>query len=172
MKNNGIYKLFIVIFLITSVALGGAAYYYYTETLRLTNLNQQNKQQIIAQANNQIIAQKKQKNEIADIFDDQAALNDDIIDSQRDLVKATNEYLQLIEKSVRFVNGEPQLFPSVKEEEFLAKKNGLIQKISELQRISEENATKKERNADRINQIYLDAKEDRNNTANEREGFR
>jgi hypothetical protein len=70
------------------------------------------------------------------------------------------------------VNGEPQLFPSVKEEEFLAKKNGLIQKISELQRISEENATKKERNADRINQIYLDAKEDRNNTANEREGFR
>lgn len=172
MKNNGTYKLFVVILLITSIIGGAVAYYYYSETTRLTNLNQQNKQQVVAQANTQIIAQKKQKNEIADIFDDQAALNDDLIDSQRDLIKASNEYLQLIEKSVRFINGEPQFFPGIKEEEFLAKKNLLVQRISELERISGENSTKKERNSDRINQIYIDAKEDRNNTANEREGFR
>lgn len=161
-----------ILLLVVSIGFGGASYYFYTEKIAAENQTVAVKAEVIAKASEQIIAQKKQKNEIADIFDNQAGLNDDLIDQQSTVVGASQDYLKLIERSVRFVDGKPQLFPSVEEAEFLKQKNNLVQKIADLNKIASENAANKARNTDRINQIYLDSKEDRNNTANEREGFR
>lgn len=171
-KKPNIWLVISILLLLISSGLGGLSYYFYTQKVEAENKTISVQNEIIRRANEQIIAQKKQKNEIADIFDNQAALNDDLIDQQRMVVTTSEEYLRLIEKSVRFVEGQPQFFPNVEEAEFLKQKNDVVQKIADLNRISAENAANKTRNSDRINQIYLDAKEDRNNTANEREGFR
>ena len=171
-KKANLWLVASIFLLLISLGLGGLSYYFYTQKVAAENKTTAMQNQLISRANDQIIAQKKQKNEIADIFDNQAALNDDLIDEQRTVIKANEEYLRLIEKSIRFIEGKPQFFPNVGEAEFLKQKNDVVQKIADLNRIAAENAASKTRNTDRINQIYLDAKEDRNNTANEREGFR
>jgi|GEM_PF-2750933 len=171
-KKPNLWVVLALLFLVVSLGLGGLSYYFYTEKVQAENKVISTQNEIIRRANEQIIAQKKQKNEIADIFDNQAALNDDLIDQQRIVAGSTEDYLRLIEKSIRFVEGQPQFFPNTSEAEFLKQKNDVVQKIADYNRISAENAASKTRNTDRINQIYLDAKEDRNNTANEREGFR
>lgn len=146
--------------------------FLFWQNFQIRQEKENQKIEIIKRADDQIISQKKQKNEIADIFDTQAALNDDLIDTQRVTIRSAEEYIRLIDQSIRFIDGQPQFFPTATEEQFLNQKNQLIQRISELQRMSEENAAKKELNSDRVKQIYLQAGEDRNNTANEREGFR
>lgn len=171
-RKPNIWLLVSIFFIIISLGLGGLSYYFYTQKILAETQTAATRAEIIQRANDQIIAQKKQKNEIADIFDNQAALNDDLIDEQRTVIKVNEDYLRLIERSVRFVEAKPQFFPNVEEAEFLKQKNDIIQKIADLNRIAAENAANKTRNTDRVNQIYLDAKEDRNNTANEREGFR
>jgi hypothetical protein len=171
-KRNNKKILIITSLSLVFLALSSVSGFLYLETQRLNKKVADTETQIIARANEQIISQKVQKNEIADIFDDQAALNDDLIDSQRQVAASSEEFMVFVSNSIRFISGKPQFFNEFTEEELVDKKNEVLQEIEEFKKLSEENSNKKEINSDRVNQIYLDAEEDRNNTANEREGFR
>jgi hypothetical protein len=128
--------------------------------------------QLETEKDDAIIFQRTQKNEIADIWEDQAALNDDLVAEQQKVLDSSGDYLLYIESIVRFVNGEAQFIGTVDEQEFLDQRNDLNAKMAQLERFSQENAATKDTYAQRIRQLYLEAGEDRNNTVNDREGFR
>jgi hypothetical protein len=129
-------------------------------------------QQLTTEKTDTISNQRQQKNEIADIFDSQAGLNDDLTDQQRRLSGSATNYINLIDGSIGFIQGKPQFISDLKEEKLLELKNSLVQEISFLEKLAQENAELKKKNSDKIQQIYIDAKEERNNTANDREGIR
>lgn len=161
----------VILSLLLAGSLGGN-YYLYTQNQTQKTESDNQYLVLMDKSSKCIRAQRIQKNSIADLWDDQAALNDDLSDQQRKLIQTSQDYVSLIDRSIRFVQSQPQLFPGVKEKEFLDQKNGLIQSITDLTKLGNENAASKDLNAAKIKQIYLDAGEDRNNTANEREGFR
>jgi hypothetical protein len=129
-------------------------------------------QQLTTEKTDTISNQRQQKNEIADIFDSQAGLNDDLTDQQRRLSGSATNYINLIDGSIGFIQEKPQFISDLKEEKLLELKNSLVQEISFLEKLAQENAELKKKNSDKIQQIYIDAKEERNNTANDREGIR
>jgi G3E family GTPase len=165
-------KIITYILLFTNLAtFGVVGYLLYdlSQTRQETTVLVEN---LEAENTDDILFQRRQKNEIADIWEDQAALNDDLIAEQQDVIKSSEDYLAYIEDIIRFVNGEAQFQREVDEGEFLDNRNDLNIKIAELERFSQENAATKETYAERIRQLYLEAGEDRNNTVNDREGFR
>jgi enoyl-[acyl-carrier-protein] reductase (NADH) len=169
---NKFYRFIAIILLLTNFAtIGLMGYIFYTYDLRATSA-EANYQQLRQDFNAMLLSQRTQKDEIADIYDDQAALNDDLIDQQKQTVAKSTEFLAYLERSIRFVDGQAQFTETVSEEEYLGLRNLLNTSIFDLNRLSEENASLKEKNSSRVSQIYLEASEDRNNSANDREGFR
>ncbi len=169
---NKFYSRIAVVLLVTNfVTVGIMGYIFYSYEQRLTVAETEN-QELIADFNEMLLSQRTQKDEIADIFTNQAALNDDLIDQQKQTVAKTTDFLAYLERSIRFVDGEAQFTQEVSEEEYLNLRNLLNTSIFDLNKFGEENAASKERNSQRVNQIYLEANEDRNNSANDREGFR
>ena len=165
-------NILLFFFLLTSIAGVGLSFYLYQTNQDLKiEINQEN-QKIIQEKEEQVRFQRSQKNEIANLFDDQAALNDDLVDEQKRLLDAADSYISYIDSSIRFVEGRPQFLPAMDEATLLERKNSLVRAIVDLRRISEENSTQKEQFVDRIRQLYLEAEEDRDNTTNDREGIR
>jgi hypothetical protein len=174
--TNSVAKIIIVTLLIILliVTIGGISgiFFVLDQEKKATAKNQEKMLSLTKEVQISVSNQRRQKNEIADIFDNQAALNDDLQDQQRKLISASEQYIFFIDSTVRFVDGQPQFLPGMKEKNLLEIKNNLASQISDLKKLGDENAQKKEQNSTRIKQIYLDSKEDRNNTANEREGLR
>ena len=174
--TNSVAKIIIItlFILLLIVVLAGfvTIFFVLNEEKKLISKNQQTITILQKEVQTNVANQRKQKNEIADIFDNQAALNDDLQDQQRKLITASEQYIFYIDSTIRFVDGQPQFLPGMNEKNLLQTKNNLAVQISDLKKLGDENGLKKEQNSSRIKQIYLDAQEDRNNTANEREGLR
>lgn len=166
-----IITLLILIFIVV-IAASSAIFFVLQEEKKAMTKNQETVLVLQKEVQMNLSNQRKQKNEIADIFDNQAALNDDLQDQQRKLISASEQYIFYIDSTVRFVEGQPQFLPGMNEKNLLQAKNSLATQISDLKKLGDENGQKKEQNSSRVKQIYLDAQEDRNNTANEREGLR
>ena len=166
-----IIALFIILLIV--VIAGVSAIFVVLNDEKKATAGNQEKITILQKETQLIVSkQRQQKNEIADIFDTQAAQNDDLQDQQRKLITASEKYIFYIDSTIRFVEGQPQFLPGMNEKNLLEAKNNLATEISDLKKLGDENGQKKEQNASRIKQIYLDAGEDRNNTANERDGLR
>jgi Tfp pilus assembly protein PilO len=161
-----------VILLLTSILGLGFSFYLFQENQTLQVETATEITNLKNEKNEKVTFQRFQKNEIANLFDDQAALNDDLVDEQRRLSQAANEYINYIDSSIRFLGGEPQILPTMNEEDLLKKKNELARTITDLRKISEENSNKKEQSSTRIQQLYLEAQEDRDNSTNDRDGIR
>lgn len=125
----------------------------------------------LAVAQNQIDQQRNDKNTIRDIWEKQAATNDKLVLGQVDLVERINFYLDVISRSIRFVNGQPQLLPAANETDIQSARNNLRAEIDELDKLTDLNAQEKRQATDMINALYLQAGEDQNNRANP-EGIR
>lgn len=162
---------FIVVTVLLVLCVGAGAYLYYDKTQTEIQYQQQ-LASVEADLNTSLELQKQQKNQITDLWDKQTSLNDDLIDQQRQVIGSSNEYIDYTKSMVRFVEGVPQLFPGVTEEQYLASQNALIQEIADLERLAEENAIAKTDATNEINRIYLESEEDRNNSANDRDGIR
>ncbi len=166
-------KIFLIVFLtITSFVSIYFNYAFYTEleSLKVTKVSEYDL--LYEKSDKCIKSQRRQKNEIADLWYDQASINDDLADNQKYLVDSAYNFIRWNESSIRFVDGKAQLFPSVNQADYLNSKNSLSKAIEELDKVREESGNRKNENNQRIIQIYLDAGEDRNNSANEREGFK
>jgi len=163
--------LFSILVVISALSLG-ANFYLYSQNQTIIEQNNKNINALNQELEEEIKRQRQDKNEIADIFDDQAGLNDDLIDEQNQLILETRQMINYFENNTRFFEGKPQFFDTFTEEEYLRLSNRLLATQDYIKNISEENAEKRQKNSERINQIYLEAGEDRNNTANDREGIR
>lgn len=169
---NKFFKTICYILLATNfLTFGFLGFYFYFNTQQTEALISENQQQV-SSLSSLAQMQRNQKDEIASLWEQQAALNDDLISAQNDLIRANQEYLAYVDSSLRFVNGEPQLNPNTQEATFLENKNKLIQRVAEVEGIAKEKAETKEKNAERIRQLYLEAGEDMDNTANDRDGLR
>ncbi len=164
------------ILIVSLAVLLGVSFFANFYTYSQLAIKDTEKAQIIASKDKErlqaIKTQREQKNEIADIYDKQASLNDDLVGSQKNLNRTSKDYIALIDKSIRFVDGQPQILPGAVEKNLLDAKSKLLQAIVDIDKISQENTQIKEKNSDRVKQIYITAGEDRNNTTNDREGIR
>lgn len=165
-------NILLFIFLLTSIIGLSFSFYLYQENQDLKTELVVEKEKLVQEKVNLINFQRTQKNEIANLFDNQAALNDDLVDEQRRLIQSAERYINYVDASIRFIDGQPQILPVLNEEEMLNRKNTLVRTASDLERIAEENTNQKERYSKRISQLYLEAGEDRDNTTNDREGIR
>lgn len=164
-------KIFLI-FLLTliSVTSLGWNYYLYSQVELQKQLNSQALQKITSTSVVCIRNQRSQKNEIADLWVKQADINDSLADAQGALITSMEDYVRLVEKSIRFVQGTPQLQSGTNEADFFKTKNSLVKTISDLKNVFLEKAELKKKSENRINQIYVDAGENRNNTLSEKDG--
>jgi enoyl-[acyl-carrier-protein] reductase (NADH) len=169
---NKFYPKIAIILLFTNfITLALMGYIFYTYQQRSVAA-ETSYEELKKDYNQMLLSQRTQKDEIADIFTAQAALNDDLVDQQKQTISKATDFLAYLERSIRFVDSKAQLTQEMNEEEYLNFRNVLNTSIFDLNKFGQENAATKDRNSQRVNQIYLDAGEDRNNSANDREGFR
>lgn len=113
-----------------------------------------------------VSAQKKDKDVISRIWEEQAAQNDTIIKNQTVLLDKVQAYLANVQKSVRFINTVPQLTSEANESKFQNNLTNLQAAIDELNKSTAENNSKKEEYKLKIETIYQQSGEDLKNRAN------
>jgi hypothetical protein len=170
MKN--LQNIILLFFLTLSVVSLGLNFYLFQENTALEKNLTEKEVVLIKEKKSAVNFQRGQKNEIANLFDNQAALNDDLTDEQKRLIQAATDYISFIDSNVRFIDGEPQLLENLTETTMLERKNTLAKAIVDLQKLAKENSDQKTQLSERIKQLYLLAGEDRDNSANDREGIR
>lgn len=115
---------------------------------------------------NSIANQKKDKDTISYIWEEQAAANDVLVNRQTVVLDKISAYLANVQASIQFINTVPQLTPTASEEGFKNNLNNLRASIDELNVVTKNNNTKKEENKLKIETIYQQAGEDLKNRAN------
>jgi hypothetical protein len=163
MKSYTIFS--VILFLLLVGALGTNIYTQYQLTQQRNQYNQQ-----IALLQNQVDAQKNAKNTIRDLWENQAADNDNLIAAQSTVDDKTQAYQAEIKKSIRFINTVPQLLPGANEADLNAATKDLSDAQSALDAIITQNVTDKTTSKSTVDAIYLNLGETQTNRANPRSG--
>lgn len=163
MKNN---LVLLLLLLLLALSLGGTVYSQYS-IFQMRTLHEQE----LANLNKDVASQKKDKNEIRDLWEKQATLNDKLIVSQDKLNARIAEYQTVYKQSIRFINTSPQILPTISEANIKAAESNLKKQQEDLEVITQENIAAKKGSTERVNNLYLQAGEDQKNRANP-EGIR
>ncbi len=115
---------------------------------------------------NSISNQKRDKDTISIIWEEQAAQNDILVNRQTALLDQVNLYLSNVSKSIRFVNTVPQFTPDANETSFKLQLSNLQTAINNLNTATSTNNLKKEEYKLKIETIYQQSGEDLKNRAN------
>lgn len=108
--------------------------------------------------------QKTQKDQIRNLWESQASLNDELVIKQEEVIRATQSYTEELSRSIRFVNETGQIIEdSVNPRALESSESDMIAAINELDALIEKNSVLKENNTRQINALYLDAGEDQPN---------
>ncbi len=120
----------------------------------------------------EIERQKDEKNQIRDIWEDQAASNDKLIISQDNFVGQVQDYLLEISKTIRVVDGNIEVLETADNQRLEQAKSDVDTDLQDLTLTSEESIDLKNINKEKIDTIYLQGFEDQSNRANPRDGVR
>lgn len=162
-------KNLLIIFLTTLLILslaGNVLTLWFKQTESLKN------DQEIKNLKSEIALQKENKNKIYQLGEKQADTNDKLVIQQNQVVDKIQIYIQEVEKSIRFVNGQAQILPTVDQNRLESSKTDLYNEIQKLKDLMEENTQRKENFKMESEQIYRLTNEDKPNRANPREGVR
>lgn len=112
--------------------------------------------------------QRNDKNTIRSLWEEQAALNDRLVISHENVISRYRSYVAEVGRTIRFVNGIAEVLPTA-DESRLTDTNRLVnQEIEATNEIIEDNANKKQAAKDKIDALYLNAREQQENRANPR----
>lgn len=114
--------------------------------------------------------QRRQKDEIRDIWEEQAALNDDLVYIQSQALSEAVSYQTELLKNFRIINGQPQGNPGQDIDKLRQTEDRLYNILSDMDKIIEINAKRKQEYKDRVDQLYKKAEEEQNRRANPRDG--
>lgn len=165
MKLTNLFLVVVILLLI--VSLGGNIYLLYDKNTMQQQYDRQ--AEIIRRS---VESQKRDKDTIRSLWENQALLNDKLIAEQQDMIFQVNQYFEEIDRSIRFVNTVPNVLSTISEYELNTKRNNLKQKIENIIKVREENSAQKSKNKDKIDEIYKNAGEDQPRTANPVDGIR
>ncbi len=118
-------------------------------------------------AANCLLEQRRQKLLITDYWQEQISKNDEFVDAQNALIKASNDYIRVIETNIRFIQGNAKINETAKEQIFTESKNKLNITINELQNVAKDHTLYKDEQENKVSDIYLEAGESMNNTTSE-----
>lgn len=155
----------ILLVLITIATLGGSIYTQYD--LYKTRKDHEAE---VDSLNSKITKQKADKDTIRGLWEDQAASNDKMISFQDELDNKIDTYVSEFKKSVRFVNTNPEILPTINEKNIKEGETQLIDKKKNLKEVADQTLLQKKANKEKIDSLYLNAGENQNNRANIREG--
>jgi hypothetical protein len=110
--------------------------------------------------------EQDQKNEITSLWEQQAAINDDMVLLQLELNNLIKENLNLATNSIRFIDGRSELLSDIKKEDFEKQKKELETKIQEIEKKIAQNSEKKQQAEDRIRELYVQSGQTPNNRFN------
>jgi len=112
--------------------------------------------------------QRDDKDTIRNLWEEQAAVSDKLIIAQTNLINRINAYQLEIKRSIRFVNSQPELLPTVSEERLNTAEQSLELELANVEEKTEENAQTKEDAKEIIDTLYINAEEEQDNRANPR----
>jgi hypothetical protein len=159
MQNQKVLVWALIVALIASMS--GLIFVLFLYRQQETNFNEE---RLALKAN--IASQKKDKDTISIIWEEQAAQNDILVNRQTALLDQVNLYLANVSKSIRFINTVPQFTPEANEANFKLQLNNLNTAINNLNTATAENNAKKEEYKLKIETIYQQSGEDLKNRAN------
>jgi len=114
----------------------------------------------------EIDRQKDEKNQIRDIWEEQAASNDKLIVSQDNVITQLQDYLAEVNKTFRFIEGQPQLLETADKARYDQSLEDLNTELENLSLDAQESIDLKATNKNKIDTIYLQGFEDQSNRAN------
>ena len=109
--------------------------------------------------------QKDEKNKIRKIWQDQAAQNDKLVSSQDNVFSQVRLYADEVKNSIRFIDGQAQILPSISEKKLKDNLDQLNLDIKNLQETTIENTKQKDKNKATIDAIYINSGETQPNSA-------
>ena len=146
------------------VVAGGWIVYLYWQNGVMNN------QVLLAQE--QELFQKKQKQQITDIWEEQAAINDDLVSLQAQALSQSVTYQTELLKNFRFVNNEPQANNGQDIDKLRQAEDKLYNTLSDINLQIDKNSKKKQELKDKVDTIYKQADEEQQRRANPRDGLR
>jgi hypothetical protein len=151
----------IIISLVAIIALSGLIYSF-NEIRLLSDSSTLNEKELIEQ----IETQKKAKNEIRAIYETQTANTDKFDRASQKLSTSSRDLLLEIDKSIRFIDGKPQILTTAKEESLKEKQKAVITDAENVSKIGDETEAAKNEVQKKVDAIYVTLNEDGNNRAN------
>ena len=165
MKGQMMFAIILFVLLVGSLGTNIYTQYQLSELNRARNTQIENLQK-------QLDLQKKSRDRIRDIWEDQAAANDELVLAQNKVDQKIEAYEAEIRKSIRFINTVPQILPDANEANLKKVQTDLSQAQTELDQLIRKNADLKSQSKQKVDTIYLELNEDQTNRANPREGTR
>lgn len=124
----------------------------------VTTINEKNR------LNQDFIDQKTAKNFIRNVWQNQTALNDDLVAKQQDMESSTLDFRNYLQNYIRFINGQPQLLSGFSESDYQNKKIELENQIDNIKQIRNTNAQSKLESKKLIDNVYLSLGERQENS--------
>jgi hypothetical protein len=116
--------------------------------------------------------QKQQKDEIRNIWEDQAALNDNLTYQQNVAIGNTLTYQELLMKLITVVDREPRLNKATDLEKLKFAEDNLFKTLLDIDKLLDDNSRSKLELKSRVDTLYQQAQEDQERRANPRDGVR
>ena len=165
MKKDYIYLITFVFLTLVVIVLGS-----YIGIRESQFQNEQNT--LINDYESRVESQKSDKDQIRNLWDEQASNNDRFIIAEQNVREKTENYIRVFNSSIRFINTVPQLLDGADQKIVREAENELRAAQAELDAIIEENVNDKTESTEIIDSLYLQAGEDQPNRANPRDGTR
>ena len=143
------------------IVLGGLLFVLFLYRQQSVNFDQERAALQIS-----IVNQKRDKDIISRLWENQAAENDTLVNSQTALLDKVRAYQNTVAKSIRFVNTVPQVTAEANEVQFKTDTSNLQKNIDLLNQATADNNSKKEEFKLKIETIYQQSGEDLKNRAN------
>jgi uncharacterized membrane protein YraQ (UPF0718 family) len=139
----------------------------------LMYFDSKNKADLALQNNeNTINLQKKQKDEIRNIWEEQTSRNDDLSETQIKLTNRIEIYQKILLDAFTIVGNKLEKKSDVNISTFKKVEEDMINALKEINVQIDENARLKELDKDKIDKMYIEADEDQKNRINYLDGIR
>lgn len=116
--------------------------------------------------------QRKQKSQIRDLWESQAAGNDRLITLQIELFNRISGYQTLLTDNLRIYDGKIEKKDDINVSQFRASEDELLKTMQDIDRVIDQNAADKADYKRQVDGLYLDAKEDQDRRINIKDGIR